>query len=361
MDEFQGMNMSSGLSTNISFAAENGTSLISKIYLYAPVSSSTKLTLLLFLVVVGIVGFVGNVLILCFLNSKKQTNSFLKACSFQQNFNLYIKSLAISDALSSVTANPVLSAEFYFSFFQQDWACRAVRYLSILFPSVTMNNLLVISIGKYFSTRRVPRTFEYSTVKKLLWIAWVTPVFYVLLPAATFKGVRYDLNETHYTLSCKYDKHYLPFRIMFPSYILFQYFVPSIIIIIISICLISTLTSRMKGTIDVQRDNAIRATLRAAKRRGTIISITIMLAFVIPYFFYFGQVIYNMVTKADISYEKDFVIRYGSAGLALSNSAINVIIYFVQMKDFRAFLKEQFIKRFASGSAAEGHIEENQN
>ena len=70
---------------------------------------------------------------------------------------------------------------------------------------------------------------------------------------------------------------------------------------------------------------------------------------------YFGQVIYNMVTKADISYETDFVIRFGSAVIAFSNSTINVIIYFVQMKDFRAFLKEQFIKRSAAGE----HIEEN--
>ena len=112
MDEFQGMNLSSGLSTNISFGAENGTSLISKIYVYAPVSSSTKLTLFLFLVLAGIVGFVGNVLILCFLNSKKQATSFLKACSFQKNFNLHIKSLAISDALSAVTGNPIVCVEF---------------------------------------------------------------------------------------------------------------------------------------------------------------------------------------------------------------------------------------------------------
>ena len=359
MDDLQGTNQSSSLSTNISSTAENGTRLASKIYVFSPVSPYIRLTLVLLVVLVGIVGFVGNVLILCFLRSKKRATSFLKACSFQKNFDFYIKSLATSDALCSITANPAGCVELYFDIFQQDWACRADRYMTIFFPSVTMNNLLVVSIEKYFSTRKVPLVFKYHTVKKLVCLAWLAPIFYVLIPAATFKGtVRYDLNETHYTVSCKYDKEYLPFRIMFPAYILFQYFIPSIIIIIISICLISTLPKSMKRTINVQQDNAIRAMMRAAKRRGIIISVTIMLAFVVPYLLYFAQVIYNMATKADISYDIDYVIRYGSGVLAFSNSAVNVIIYCVQMKDFRAFLKEQFNKRFRTGNAGDGETGE---
>ena len=316
MDDLQGMNLTSSLSTNISSTPDNQTGLTSKIYVFSPVSSSIKYTILVLVVFVGIVGFVGNILILCFLKSKKKKTSVLRACSFQQNFDFYIKSLAISDALCALAANPLAAIESYFDIFRQDWPCRAGRYLNILFPSVTMNNLLVISIEKYFSTRKVPRTFRHSTVKKLVWFAWVSAMFYVFIPIATFKGVRYDLNETHYTVSCKYDKHYLPFRIMFLTYIVFQYFIPSIIIIIISICLILTLSSRMKRTVNIQQDNAIKAMRRAAKRRGTIITITLVLAFVLPYFLYFGQVIYNMVTKADISYETDFLIRYGSGLIA---------------------------------------------
>ena len=353
MDDLQGTNLSSSFSNNISSTPDNRTGLTSKIYVFAPVSSSTKLTLSILLASVAIVGFVGNILILCFLKSKKKATSVLRTCSFQQNFDFYIKSLAISDALCAVTANPILTVEFYFDIFQQDWRCRAARYLNIVFSTVTMNNLLVISIEKYFSTRKVPRTFRTSTVKKLVWFAWVSAIFYVLIPSATFRGkVIYNLNETHYTVSCKYDKHYLPFRIMFLAYIFFQYLIPSIIIIIISICLILTLSSRMKRTIDIQQDNAIKAMMRAAKRRGTIISIILMLAFVIPYLLYFAQVIYNMVTRADISYETDFIVRYGSGLIAFSNSAVNVIIYIVQMKDFRAFLKELFMSRFATGNPA---------
>lgn len=353
MDDMQGVNLSSSLSNiavNLS-TPDNRTGLTSRVYVFSPVRSSTKLTLFLLLVSVGIIGFVGNILIICFLKSKKNATSFLRTCSFQNNFDFYITSLAISDALCAAISLPTICVQFYFDLFQPDWVCRAVRYLHILFPSVTMNNLLVISIEKYLSTRKVPRVFRYSTVKKLVMFAWLSAIFYVLIPAATFKGaVRYDLNDTHYTVCCKYDKHYLPFRIMFLTYITFQYIIPCIIIVIISICLILTVFSTMKRTIDIQRDNAIKSMLRAAKKRATILTVTLMFAFVVPYLLYFAQVIYNMITKADISYETDFIIRYGSALLAYSNSAVNVIIYVVQMRDFRAFLKEHFISRFSVGN-----------
>ena len=346
MADVQGVNLSSSLSTNNVSTLSNGTDQGRKIYVFTPAGSSTKLTLLILMVTVGTIGFVGSILILCFLNAKKKTASFLKSLSFEKNFNVYINSLAISDVLCNLISLPSVCIQFYFDVFQDVWGCRIARYLQILFPSVTMNNLLVISIEKYFSTRKVPRPFRHYTVKKLVLFAWLAAVVHVLFPASTFNGIRYDLNETHYTMICKYDKHYLPFRIIFLSYILFQYIIPSFFIIATSVCLIITVLTTTRRTMNVLQDNAIKAMLRAAKRRATIIIVAIMFAFVIPYITYFGQVFFNMATKRDIDFQTDYIIRYGSAVLAYSNSAINVIIYFVQMKDFRAFVKTKFISMF---------------
>ena len=116
-------------------------------------------------------------------------------------------------------------------------------------------------------------------------------------------------------------------------------------------CLISNLSSRTKRTINGIRDNAIKSRLRAAKRRGTIISIALVFAFVLPYLPYLVQLIYNTVAKDHISYETDLIIRYSSMVLAFSNGAINFVIYLIQMRDFRAFLKEQFVTRFVTGNS----------
>ena len=342
MAHIQGAKLSSSLST-----PSNGTDQGSKIYVFSPVGTSTKLTLLILLVTVGTVGFVGSILILCFLKVKKKTNHVLKSLSFQKNFDVYINSLAISDVLSNVISLPSLGVQIYFNFFQDSWGCKIARYLQFTFPCVTMNNLLVISIEKYFSTRKNPRPFPQSTVRKLVLFAWLAGIAIVLLPVSTVKGVRYDLNETHFTMFCMFDNNYLPSRTIFLIFSAFQYIIPSFIIIAVSVSLSITVSSTARRTIDVQKEDAIKAMARGAKRRATIIIVSLMFAFVIPYLGFFVATFYNTIFKRHIVYDFQtfFIIRYTNGIAALSHGAVNFIIYLVQMKDFRAFLKKQFISR----------------
>ena len=205
MDRLDRVNQSSSLSIGNLSTYNNDTGLKSKIYVFLPISSSTRFTLLVLSASVGIIGFVGNILILCFVKSKQKTTTFLKALSFQKNFDVYISSLAVSDTLCAVIVVPLYCSQLYVDLFQRGWGCKIIRYLNILFPSVTINNLLVISIGKYFSIREEPRVFKHSTVRKVLCFAWLSTCFYVLIPVATFSGIRHDLNDTHYTVNCKCD------------------------------------------------------------------------------------------------------------------------------------------------------------
>ena len=342
MARMQGTNVTASIS-NFS-KTDNGTELTGKIYVFTPAGSQTKFTLLLILTTVGIVAFIGNTLILCFLKTKKKANNFLKMCCFEKNFNFYIQSLAISDVLSAAISLPAVCINISFDLFQQGWGCRIVRYLNMVFPTITMNNLVVISIERYCSTRQVPRTFQTSTVRKIVFIAWIAGFFFAFIPAATFKGIRYDLNDTHYTVVCKYDNQYFPFRIMILSCTILIFILPSIVIIRICVSLFITVWRRTRQAVDVQRDNAFTLARKAARIRGICIIITLMFAFVVPYILYVTYVIYNIVTKPRINFQTDYIIRYTSALIALSNSAINVIIYFVKMKDFRSYVKK-FISR----------------
>ena len=351
MAEIQGTNLSSSPSyTNFS-KPNNGIRLAGKIYLFAPASSSTKLNLLLILAIVGIVALLGNTLILCFQKTRKRANYFLRACCFEKNFNFYIQSLAISDILSVAISLPAVCIQMYVDLFQQGWGCKIVRYLNFVFPTITINNLLVISIEKYFSTRKTPRAFSHTTVKILVFIAWSAGFLSVLITTPTFKGMRYDLNDTHYTVICEYDNQYLPFRIVITTYATLEYIFPSCLIIPISISLVKTVRTRTRQAVDVQQGNAITSARKAAQIRSTCIIVTLMFAFFIPYMFYFTLVIYNMVCKERIGVETYYIIRIVSALIALSNSAINVIIYLVQMKNFRSFLKRQLISRFFGENA----------
>ena len=146
--------------------------------------------------------------------NQKNTNSFLRGISFQKNFNFYITSLATSDILSSLISVPVtiISLLSDSHSIQSGWGCKATMYFIILFPTITMSDLLVVSIEKYLSTRSAPRTLKFLTVKKLVLFAWLEGCLIVCFPAATFDGVRYSVNDTHYTVICRYNNHYLQSR-----------------------------------------------------------------------------------------------------------------------------------------------------
>ena len=121
MLKLEGMNASCCLSTqNVSsYANQTGLSR-SKIYVFLPLSSSTKLTLLMFSVTVGILAFFGNFLILYFVKSNQSTASFLKSLSFRKNFDVYISSLAISDSLCAFIVLPLTGCQLFMDVFGED-------------------------------------------------------------------------------------------------------------------------------------------------------------------------------------------------------------------------------------------------
>ena len=142
-------------------------------------------------------------------------------------------------------------------------------YFTIVFPIITIHNLIVISIEKYFSLRRVPRPLSFSTVRKLIFMAWFLGFFTTLLPAATFNVTRYDLNDT---VICKYDGEYLPFRFMSLSLTVIEYVMPSILLIVIGISLNRTVWVSVRTNVSSQVNNPIREKLLKFVERSSYCS-----------------------------------------------------------------------------------------
>ena len=129
--------------------SRNGSGCTDKTFMYVPLGSLKRLILFVLFVSVGVIGLVGNILVLCFLKSKAKTAPFAKAWSFENNCDVYIKSLAISDVLCTVISLPPVCIQLYFDVFNQGWSCNIVRYLNIVFTSITMNNLLFFNIERF--------------------------------------------------------------------------------------------------------------------------------------------------------------------------------------------------------------------
>ena len=203
------------------------------IYVFTPAPYAAKQVLAFFLVFFGGIGFVGSCLIFYFLWKKPRKNP-VQAYSFAQNLTMYVRSLCLSDLLSCAVSLPLVCLQMSLDVFQSGLACKLVRYLNFVFPVITINNLVVISLEKYLSTRSMPQTFRVSTVRKMIISAWLLGILVMLFPAATYDGMRVDLNETHYTVICRNDELFYPFKLtflLFPT----QFVLPILFIIYVKV------------------------------------------------------------------------------------------------------------------------------
>ena len=69
-----------------------------------------------------------------------------------------------------------------------------VRYLNMMFPSITMNNLIAISTEKCFSTRGRAQFFHCV----------------VVVPSTiALNGIKFEPDNTHHTVFCEVDNSYI--------------------------------------------------------------------------------------------------------------------------------------------------------
>ena len=330
--------------------------ITSLVYVFAPADFSIKLVFVVLFAIFGVIGLVGNILILYFL-SKKKSVPFLQFSPFLRNFSLYMKSLARSEILVTSIGGVLICIELLYDVFQNGWPCKIRRYISGTFYVIRANNLIVISTERFLSTRDVPKTFSGSTVRKLVYTAWLSGFFMGLFPAATINGVRYDINATHYTMVCKPDTSYLPNRVIVVGFVLIQVVIPSIALICMNIIIARRIWKGSKKRIDIQRDNAIRAKMRSQIIKKTSLLIIVTIAFVIPYSSILYYAAFVAVAKPSLDFQEDFVITHFCFLLVFFSTAINFFVYLVQMKDFRVFLPKNFCGKGVDNAQINPNVE----
>ena len=318
---------------------------LNRIYVFTPVDVTAKWALCALFSTIGCLGFFGNCLLLYFLWKKPKGNPIQRS-RFVQNLNLYVRSMSLSDILSCAVSLPLICIQILFDVFQSGWLCKLVRFANLIFPAITVNNLVAISLEKYLSTRANPRTFSAATVHKMIIFAWVFGLFCMLFPPAANDGIRVDLNDIHFTVVCRNDTNFYPFKIIFVFFPV-QYVIPGIFITYINICLMKTVWVRGNRKVgNGPLNNAFKAKMRAVRIRGISLLITITLTFIISYFVFLGyQVANTLLAQSSRDFSTDFIIRHASGSIAYLNSVTDVIIYFVQMKDFREFLRKRRCKQ----------------
>lgn len=330
--------------SNTSLNTESNSSLT---YVFTPAGFNAKLGLCLMLGLTSAMGFSGNCFLLLFLwnkNAKARSGDRLHSSRFMKNLNLSLRNLALSD-LMACAGLPLVCIQVLFDVFQSGFMCKVVRYLPIAFSTITINIMVVVSLVKYLSTRRIPRTFRATTVKRMMITAWILGVVVSIVPSSTYDGQRIAINNTHFTIACIYQEKFYQVRLT-AIFIPVQFVAPFLFITFVNVSLVRTVwVRRRKTTACSVANNPLKAKFIAARIRGVSLLIAITFAFIFLYFFYIVVIVYKQIAKPDLDFQTDYILRYASGGITCLNSSANVVIYSVQMKDFRAFLIKLFWQR----------------
>jgi len=106
-----------------------------------------------------------------------------------------------------------------------------------------------------------------------------------------------NLNLTHFSFLCRYDRDFYPFIILH----LFaprQYVLPSIFVIYTNICLLKTALTRARRNTSNAVSNAFKAHLRAQSIKGTTLLVALStFAFILPYFGFVTNRLYTETAK----------------------------------------------------------------
>ncbi|XP_074624471.1 neuropeptide Y receptor type 6-like [Acropora palmata] len=310
------------------------------IYVFTPAGNSEKLTLCLIVSTLGITGLLGNCSIFYFLSKIKKRNG-TQSNPFVRSLNLYIRSLSLSDLLMCAVGAPLLCINVSSDVFQSGWPCKIARYLQFVFPAATINTLVVTSLEKFLSTRNVlQRPMSTRKVRNIILYAWLLGLLLMMPASAAYDGIRVDLNNSHFTVICKNNENFYPFRltlIVLPI----QYVLPTVFVFFVNIHLSITLWNSIKRqSVAIAVKNSFKAQLRAKRIKGTTLLVALTFGFITPFSFFLGNMVYTQIVKPRRDFSTSYMFRYGSGIFVFLSPVINFTIFFSQMNDFRQFLKK---------------------
>lgn len=328
----------------------NATEQGGRIYLPSALDPLSKRCLFVSMAVVAVLGFVGNALVGYHLKTRQERSRLRRNRNltlFAERLNYYIGSLVISDALCTAVTLPLFYLQIFSDVFQKDWHCKLERYFYFVFPCVTINNLLVIAVERFFASWGINRRFSFSTVQRLIAFAWLSALLITFAPLSQFRLVQYDLNATHFTLTCRFDNSEPLSRAAMLSFTVLEFILPSVLLIICNIWVMKQAWQKLqfvRRTLGHNRHDSHHRHENVLISKGIFMLVAITFAFIIPYCLSFTYVMFNAIAKPTISFRTDYIIRNSGGILVTANSAVNVIIYTLQIPTFRNMLKNMACK-----------------
>ena len=331
----------------VPMSAVNGNSSLNaasqdKQYVFTPVGLDVKLTISALIALAAAVGFTGNLCVLRFTNNEEKKP--VRARS--SNLNFFIRSLALSDVLSSLIGAPFILAQINSDALMTEMGCKVSRFFQTAFIYITIYNLVVIGVERYICTcRPTSRPLSLKTVKKLVKGAWLSGSFAALVFSYFVELIRIDLDSTRYTLLCDYNYDDPASRVAQMLRALFAYVLPSIICVVTCTCIARMLWIKKGNAANKpSNESEVNENWRRQRKKATTQLTVIITAFIVPYLSFFILSTLKAMFNRSVDFETEYTSRIVAALLIYLNSPINFVIHVKQLNGFRRALKGYFLR-----------------
>ncbi|XP_032237494.2 adenosine receptor A3 [Nematostella vectensis] len=302
----------------------NGTNLT---YVSLPLTARVRETLATISSIIAVLCILSNGTVLYFQRTQRSPST--KGLQvFRRPLNGYfVQSMALSDITASLKGIILHVCQLLANIFLNDWICRAVRFSQFAFPSITICNLVAVSVERYlgiFYPFRVPSD---QAVRRSIIGAWMVEFAVTFFPSATYHLMPVKTSEQYYHILCRYNNNHPVFRAMLFCYAGIVFFIPCIGLFVVAIRITRHMQKRTFCNFD------------SLRFKGYKMFVSLVFAFVFPYMNFFLYTIVTMTVKPNFSFDVDFFLRYTGTTVAFANGLINPIIYFYYNTAYRTRLK----------------------
>ena len=203
-----------------------------KVHIFLTAKEGYRAFFLAWTVAVIIFGIALNALILTVTSQHKTTGQENRSRHIlrKQLVHYFIFNLAVSDIIASLIAIPLLILDLIFDFSaKNNFVCKIVRFLQLLFPTTTLFLLLVITVERFLSLVLPIFLLNRSTARRIVFLSWIWSMLVVCLGIISYNVQRSELDNNYFTLVCKYSgaKHGITIENkLYLVFVCFAYLIP---------------------------------------------------------------------------------------------------------------------------------------
>ena len=255
---------------------------------YVLIQPSMVINIILIIIValLMIIGVSSNSVVLYVKWTQRKDKIKRKKKGYRGIFDRFIVSLAMSDLLACTISYPLLLVEFSSNFLELFSGCIGSRLVFASLAFITINNLIVLGLDRWFAVFRPTETFRNSLIRKLLVVSWLLGLMESpTLIFSVFERKKHFIGELDYTWICQYDSEGFLKKAIFIFFSGFVYTLPSIALVYVCCRIYFKFRKTKKALalssgLETMRKRAEnRKNLRASK-----LFLSVILSFVMTYF-----------------------------------------------------------------------------